>query len=149
MYTVLLQICLKYTRILTLQEVILVSTYLDSHGKWFLSILLSFYNVPGYKYYSFLMLIKLFFNAGNNNKMYMYNYTHITFIFIYPVSSPAEKAYEVAAGSADGLESQDQLGLVGKDNSIFVAALKEHLQAERGSLKDTVQSLFNATAKSM
>lgn len=63
--------------------------------------------------------------------------------------SPAEKAYEVAAGSADGLESQDQLGLVGKDNSIFVAALKEHLQAERGSLKDTVQSLFNATAKSV
>lgn len=63
-------------------------------------------------------------------------------------SSPAEKAYEVAAGGGDGLESQDQLGLVGKDNSIFVAALKEHLQAERGSLMDTVQALFNATAKS-
>lgn len=67
-------------------------------------------------------------------------------------SSPAEKAYEVGAsnGVDAGLEGgQDQLGLVGKDNSIFVAALKEHLQAERGSLKDTVQSLLNATAKSM
>ena len=64
-------------------------------------------------------------------------------------SSPAEKAYEVGASNGDaGLEGQDQLGLVGKDNSIFVAALKEHLQAERGSLKDTVQSLLNATAKS-
>ena len=65
------------------------------------------------------------------------------------LSSPAEKAYEVAAGGADDVEGQqDRLGLVGKHNSIFVAALKDHLQAERGSLKDTVQTLFNATAKS-
>lgn len=68
--------------------------------------------------------------------------------------SPAEKAYEVASngsggeGGAGGLEGgEHDLGLVGKDNSIFVAAMKEHLQNNRGSLKDAVQTLFNATAK--
>ena len=77
---------------------------------------------------------------------------NVIFVILFFSSSPAEKAYEVGAsnGVDAGLEGgQDQLGLVGKDNSIFVAALKEHLQAERGSLKDTVQSLLNATAKSM
>ena len=57
-------------------------------------------------------------------------------------SSPAEKAYEVAGGAEGG---QD-LGTIGKDNSIFVAAMKEHLGG-RGSLTDAVQDLFNATAK--
>lgn len=57
-------------------------------------------------------------------------------------SSPAEKAYEVASGAEGG---QD-LGVIGKDNSIFVAALKEHLGG-KGLLTDTVQDLFNATAK--
>ena len=72
----------------------------------------------------------------------------------YLFSSPAEKAYEVAGngsggeGGAGGLEGgEHDLGLVGKDNSIFVAAMKEHLQNNRGSLKDAVQTLFNATAK--
>ena len=72
----------------------------------------------------------------------------------YLFSSPAEKAYEVASngsggeGGAGGLEGgEHDLGLVGKDNSIFVAAMKEHLQNNRGSLKDAVQTLFNATAK--
>ena len=60
-------------------------------------------------------------------------------------SSPAEKAYEVASGGSE--EKDSFLGSVGKDNSIFVAALKEHLQHGLGSLEDAVQSLFSATAK--
>ena len=66
----------------------------------------------------------------------------------YKHSSPAEKAFEVASGGGPG-DNDGELRSVGEGNSIFVAALKEHLQNTDNAIYDSVQDLFSATSKGL
>ena len=58
-------------------------------------------------------------------------------------SSPAEKAYEVAGDS----DATHEISRISKDNSIFVAALKVHLQVEKHTLLESVKMLLEGIAQ--